>query len=405
VVWQREIDDYNSVTEAVARPAGGRFGPPKAISSPVWNSHDAHVAMDRKGNSVVVYRKSNDSAVYNLYAVSRPAGGKFTSPVKVSDDTGIRGTFVTSTGVGMDDYGTTVAIWAQNDDNRVHYAVRPAGGSFGAPQPIANPGGYTFRPDYAVSRNGDAVAVWGDYGGLVYAAVRKRGGNFTEGKLLNAENDAVVNPHVAMDAKGNAIAVWIECEGDCSKNAWVEYAYRSTGGSFGPRRRVARVFYMGAYEPVVAMAPGGRAAIAWVGDSLTPRLYANATAVIRPAHGGFGPPEPVMTAGTPKHPVGSPFDRPRAAFDGQGTLYVGLRRYIADDGAGHLKAQALAAVRHPRSRFNGSFTVLSRSDLNIWPVTVAAAGSGKALVAWPIGTFQRNFWIQAANYAVKAGRR
>src|SRR4051794_12011127 len=96
VAWQRRIDDYNSVTEAVARHAGGRFGPPEAISSSVWHSNDARVAMDRKGNSVVVYRKGNDSGVYNLYAVFRPAGGEFTSPVKVSDDTGIDGTFVTS---------------------------------------------------------------------------------------------------------------------------------------------------------------------------------------------------------------------------------------------------------------------------------------------------------------------
>jgi hypothetical protein len=394
VVWHRRLSAYHSVSEAAGRTAGGSFGGPVAISSEKWHSLDHHVAMDPTGNAIIVYRKSNDFSTYNLFAVTRAAGGAFSAPVEVSDGEERNGTFVVNPDVGMDAAGNAIATWVQNDDWKVHYAIRPAGGDFGPPQAIANPADYAFEPDYAVAPNGDAAAVWTGNDGLVYAAVRRNGHPFGAPQVVNTAGGGNPLPNVAMDAKGNAIVTWAACEPGGCENAYVLYSLRPAGGTFGAPVKVAKVFYMGAYEPEVAMAPNGEAAIAWAGDSKEPELYTGITAVVRPPGGAFGAPEPVT------HPDNSPSDiAPRLAYDDAGNLYVAWRHVLVNDGsAGRIEAQALGAVRHPGGRFDETTHVLSRSDLNVLTPEPAAAGDGRALFTWGLGSFGYWFWIQAADH-------
>jgi hypothetical protein len=203
-------------------------------------------------------------------------------------------------------------------------------------------------------------------------------------------NEAWQIPRVAMDAKGNAIAVWADCDGTCPEN-WVKYSFRPAGGSFGPPVKLAR----GTSLPEVVMSRAGEAAIYWAGDSFEPRLFANIVAFIRPPGGSFGPPEPIQDAGTPEHPHTGAAENPRAAYDDAGNLFVAWRGYHVNEST-RLEGKAMAAVRRPGKPFDMTYHVLSRTDLNVWPLDVAAAGEGRALVTWPLGVFGSHFWVQAA---------
>jgi hypothetical protein len=114
----------------------------------------------------------------------------------------------------IDAAGNAAVVW-QAGTFVVRVAFRPAGGDWGAPQPIST-GGSAEDSEAAMDAAGNAVAVWRRWDGSSYiaqAAIRPAGGVFGSPKDLSAPGRSALTAQVAVDGAGGAVAVWRRSNG------------------------------------------------------------------------------------------------------------------------------------------------------------------------------------------------
>jgi len=103
-------------------------------------------------------------------------------------------------------------------------------------------GGSLHRPVMAVDPNGRAVAVWGSYVGcpascgyIVQAAVRPSGGSWGAPVTLSTHLQFDRGgPVLGMDGSGNVIAAWADI-----LDQEVTYAVLRAGGGWGPAQTIS----------------------------------------------------------------------------------------------------------------------------------------------------------------------
>jgi hypothetical protein len=333
VAWQRQIDPYHSVIDATVRQPGGGWSSVQTLSVPAdAQNMDPSVAVDAQGDALVVWGATDGGGTRAAFA---PAGQPFQSAMPVGGEyNGSDGDSYTF--VAFEDSGDAIAFWL-DPDNRVYYAVRPAGGAFGQAEQVPHSASDQAAawPSYAVAGSGDAVAVW-DGSDAEYAVIRNANGTFDNPQAL-ATGVQAGPPHVAMDAAGDAIAVWAE---QINSQGYMEAAVRPAGASaFGSPVTVAEVPYAGNSEANVAMDSAGDATIVWPGESSSPYVNDGPTAVIYRPGGGFGPPQPLGGPGGAEEP-------PQVAYDAAGNAYAVWRHYdtnTTNDIAGRVWAESAPA--------------------------------------------------------------
>ncbi len=165
---------------STARP-GRRFGAPRPVSPP-GDASKPQVAVGRDGTVAVVWRRSAIPSAEDLggpiEAAVRPPGGGF-GPAQTLSAAGIRS--ATNPRIAITRAGEAVAAWQQNDDERLVASVRPPGGSFGPGQTIST-GPFPDRLSLAAIERGDVFAIWQQQlatGGVgAVSSVRPAGGTF-----------------------------------------------------------------------------------------------------------------------------------------------------------------------------------------------------------------------------------
>src|SRR4051794_18879637 len=136
VVWKHVIDKDHTAVEFISRSEGGPFSAP-ALISPEEGNFEPRVALDESGNAVLMWVESTATG-HLIRARAGRAGGAFGPPVTIGHDPAYAGSHDSC--IGVDAAGNTTAFWTESyDQNKtgvVHFARRPAGGSFGPPQEI-----------------------------------------------------------------------------------------------------------------------------------------------------------------------------------------------------------------------------------------------------------------------------
>ncbi len=165
----------------------------------------------------------------------------------------------------------------------VRVAARSAGGPFGSPATLATSTGVEkiSGVQAAMDANGDAIVVWdawhekpvGPITGVVdevYGSVRPAGGSFSAPQLLSAEGseaDGGGAPRVAMDSAGDATVAWISGLGWFSTDPepQMQVVRRPAGGSFtAPQTQTSwGSGEAGPWEFKLATSPDGHTAIAY----------------------------------------------------------------------------------------------------------------------------------------------
>lgn len=191
------------VVQSAARPAGGGWEPAVDVSTAGDKSFAAHVALDARGNAVVVF---NDHTDGRARSAIRPAGGAWTEPVDISEDE------AAYPQVGVDADGDAVAVWI-NSERRLCAARAD----------VRALGPWRSRDCIAVDDEvrtmkaaieGNAAAVW----------MTGEGGDSVKAALLPAADDwhapITISPPqpvgeatgaeaaITMDQRGTAIAIW-----------------------------------------------------------------------------------------------------------------------------------------------------------------------------------------------------
>jgi len=282
-IWDRS-DGSNSIVQAAVRPAGGGFSAPVDLSAAGRDADLEQVAVDGAGDAVAVWRRF-DGSKYIVQAAVRPAGGSFGAPVDLS----AAGQNADAPQVALDPAGNAVAVWDRYDSaghTIAQAAVRPAGGSFGMPVDLSAAGNHAQGAQVAVDQAGDAIAVWRRYNGtkwIAQAAVRPAGGSFAMPVDLSLSDLDASLPQVAVDAAGDAVVVWDHFDTFNGNNSTVQATVRPAGGAFGAPVDLSKAGIK-AYGSHVAMDPAGDAVAVWErsdGDFVV-------QAAARPAGGSFG---------------------------------------------------------------------------------------------------------------------
>jgi hypothetical protein len=228
-VW-RAVDGDRSYVRAAYRPKGNAFGAGEQLSIASAATESPEVAMDRLGNAVAVWQRSNgqDSVVQ---AAVRSAGGRWSEPKDLSAP----GDSAFSADIAVEG-GQMTAVWLILRDRRtiVQSSSRTIAGDWKPAATLSAPVGNTSAPAVAMDDHGGAVASWLWSNGsflVVQAASRMAAGEWSEPQVLSGPGRSASRPQVVVDGNGNAIIGWARYNGSWTS---AQVAERPAGGVWRP---------------------------------------------------------------------------------------------------------------------------------------------------------------------------
>jgi hypothetical protein len=259
VVWKDATLPYTTIF-ASARAPGGSFSAPQALSEAGEDASRPDVAIDAHGDAIAVWLRS-DGSHERVQAAYRAAGGSFGTPQTLS----VAGAEAEQPRVAMNGAGEAVAVWSVSAGGQaeIQAATAAPGGSFGAPVDLSGLPSTVSVPQVALDSHGDAIAVWDGWDGAnirIEAAVRPAGGSFGAPQYLSPAGSNADVPQVAFDSAGDALAVW---RFDGSPASTVQAAYRPAGGAFGSAQTASVPGPAPAQAPQVAFDGSGASVVAW----------------------------------------------------------------------------------------------------------------------------------------------
>lgn len=220
-VWMH-FDGSRDVVESAYRPEGGEWESPTLVSQPGEEGGNPHVALDAKGDSLVVWRGESEGDEF-ARAAYRPAGGSWGAPVNVSSE----GEHVEELRAALDPDGNAIVAWAGDTGEEGGYSIaraafKPVGGEWGTPSELSADGGNAFPSDVVFDTSGNAAVVWQRSDGasnIVQAAYRPADEEWEPAVDLSEEGKQGMNAVVVLDAPGDATAadghataVWVSEE-------------------------------------------------------------------------------------------------------------------------------------------------------------------------------------------------
>jgi hypothetical protein len=233
-VW-RELTGENASIRAARRPAGGEWSSSAPISVPAPAAEAPELAVDRLGNAVAVWHRSNgrDSVVQ---AAVRPAGGPWSPPQDVSPP----GEQAFNADVAVE-AGRATVVWAamRNLRSVVRSSTRAISGAWSPAETVSDPISNAYEPRVAMDDRGSAVASWRWWDGaylVVQAAIRPLAGPWAAPETLSGTGRDASRPRVAMDAAGNALVGWLRFDGSWTRG---QVDYRPAGGGWEPPRNLS----------------------------------------------------------------------------------------------------------------------------------------------------------------------
>jgi hypothetical protein len=272
----REVDGDQSSIRAAFREKGEPWGELKRISVPAASTESPEVAMDRLGNVVAIWHRSTgrDSVVQ---AAIRPAGGTWSAPQNLSAS----GDVAFNADVALE-AGRVTAVWTVLRERRliVQSSSRTIAGSWESAETISAPGDNSYAPVVAMDDRGGVVASWQSSDGgflVVQAALRTSAGDWSVPEPLSGRGRHATRPVVAMDANGNALVGWVRYNG-----SWfaAQVARRNGGEAWSPPQNLSERGG-NAVGLDLAMNRRGDAVVTWVQGQLT--TLGNLWSSFRPA--------------------------------------------------------------------------------------------------------------------------
>jgi hypothetical protein len=209
----------SSAVIAALRSAGtAAFGAPAFLSGVASGYPDGlsppRIAVGADGTAVAIWVRPSGGWRRAEAALLAPGATAFGPPELVSPP----GRDAAAPDVAVDARGNAVAVWQRADGRgatAIEAATRPAGGGWGAPQRLSPPGPRVFTPRVAAGGYRAAIVVWtrARRGGLAVEAARR-----PRGRVLFDRAFRIFDPaerrdigrfaRVAMDARDRALVVW-----------------------------------------------------------------------------------------------------------------------------------------------------------------------------------------------------
>ena len=217
-VWMHYVGG-KPVVESAYRPEQGEWEDPTVVSEPGEAGGNPHVAIDGDGDSLVAWRGEDEGQEF-VRAAYRPAGGSWGAPVNVSNP----GEHVVGLRAAVDPEGNAIIAWTGSFNNEgeydtLHTSYKPAGEGWEKPVDLSEEGANGYVNDVVFDQSGNAAVLWIRWDGVtwsIHAAYRPKGEEWEEPAQLSEEgrdsSSAVVvldAPGSATVADGDATAIWV----------------------------------------------------------------------------------------------------------------------------------------------------------------------------------------------------
>ncbi len=286
IVWQG-LGSGNETIGAAVRPAAGTWQAPVAISESSLEGSEPAVAISAGGEATAVWQSSN-GASKTITAASRPAGGAWSAPVKVSSSGN-----ETSPAIAVNANGGAVAAWISNG-NDIAGAARRVGSKWAAPSYVPYTEWQPSAPRVGLDMVGDAVALWGSYHDSeaeIRTAVLPSGKGWKPAVALSSTGGEALADGLALSEAGEAVALWTV--GSPGAEVIQTATMSSPGGWSAPAPLTGPEKHIG--EAVLATGPAGDQLLDWNSGSSATATVVHLRA--RPAGGGWLAPLNLSGAG------------------------------------------------------------------------------------------------------------
>lgn len=373
----------NSLWYSRYTAATGQWSAPALVENLPGNSGyaagEAHLAMHRAtGRAVLTWLQTHGGTISMWARDFDPAAGWGTAANLEAVD-GMAGRL----SAGIDASGNAMVAWSQMTPRWSIWANRFVRGTgWGAPQLLETNdtvGGVDGDPALAMSDNGQVLVAWkatlhndATNGLWTNRFTPASGWGTAERRIASPSGGPIRSrPAIAADAQGRAILAWAQLDVDAT-GIWhgmqtlrFDGTWTTTPALVGTRQTVHSTVAV----PVLAMAPGGTAVVAW-GMAETDVLQAS----VAPAGGAFGS-LTAINAGI----VGSVTSLPAVVVNDAGIAMVGWRQAGTGGSAIHVQRYASGAGWH----LDTVASEVSVSD-TVWGfhAGVGLNASGQALVGW-----------------------
>ena len=382
-------DQQQDTTLLMTRPAGGVFGPPLDVAPGRLPRGQLPVApvLPTVAPDGTVYAAAQDgnadasNGTGPVLLRTLPPGGAMSAPVTVAPDEPDL-TRAPLVAVGPD--GTTVVAWQVTPYTidfhpLVRWAIRPPGGTFG---PVRSTTRWASEPRLAADAAGDMVLAWREEWTAdttaaplemrVRAMRRPAGGVFGPAETLSTPLPRDVSaPSVAVAAGGRVALAWVEypkANPIGEPDAHLRASVGTVAGGFGPGAELAsvqasRTF---AYDPAIAVDAAGRAVATWTLTTVGQPSPSNPPAVQQAARRSADGVWEAPTTFAPRS-----YARGEAALGPDGTAI------LVWDGYDHTNV----SIAPP----GGPFPAPSELKSDEGAASLATDGDGNALLAWVDG--------------------
>jgi hypothetical protein len=262
-VWSATEGGHLAIEAAVRLP-GGRFTGPVTLSrAPASECSAPRIAMSRSGDAVVVWQRQ-DGTDFSLESAARPAGGAWSSAVRVGPDSDKQ---AMAAKVATSSAGEALAIWEHTGPSGrvIRAARRSPSGAWQQPENVSfQTGGVNvLTPAIAFGAGGEAHAAWIEKSSttaVVRAALRPPGGRWTVAPPVGGQGAGEVDVSVAPD--GTAALVFNDRPP--SPDFAVRAATRPPGGSWTSPLKVGTASSIPGDPAFVAMDDARAATIVFV---------------------------------------------------------------------------------------------------------------------------------------------
>ncbi len=162
-VWSRTVVASAAIELTTRNAATGAWSAPKQIFPTSSNALGPLIAVNKRGDGVIVWT-SSDRPGLAVVASFRPAGQPWGPPTVLAS----AGSGPFTPQVALDARGDALVVWSDlaAGHSRVQAAGLAAGGSsWSAPQTLSTPGADALTPRVGLDDQGDGAATWAQYGG------------------------------------------------------------------------------------------------------------------------------------------------------------------------------------------------------------------------------------------------
>lgn len=193
------------VVQAAVRSKDGVWSAPEVVSGPGRSASQPQIAMDSSGNAIVAWLRSNGSWTVAQVAY-RTAGRDWEATHNLSE----RGGNARRLDLAMNSRGDAVVLWTQNRlraSADLWSSFRPAGSRRWSSAPLTATW-YGLDARVALDEQGNATAVWAG-SDTVSASFKPVGEAWQDDYLLSGYDFPTAQPAVTTQRPENATAVWV----------------------------------------------------------------------------------------------------------------------------------------------------------------------------------------------------